>query len=150
MIVKNKNFILIILFIIVIQVLFFLNNTQKTSFRYFIWTLEDVRISKLINISFFSGLLVSTFLINSNNRSTNYEKLISDESEVESYPPISDENTKSNIDMPPQRDIRDAQPTISVNYRVIKNSKQNNQQYEQNSSNYNENEDDWINDQKDW
>ena len=28
--------------------------------------------------------------------------------------------------MPPERDIRAAQPTISVNYRVIKNTEENN------------------------
>ena len=37
-------------------------------------------------------------------------------------PPNNQENMKSNIEMPPQRDIRDAQPTISVNYRVVKNT----------------------------
>ena len=33
---------------------------------------------------------------------------------------------ESNFEMPPQRDIRDAQPTISVNYRVVKNMEDNN------------------------
>ena len=52
--------------------------------------------------------------------------------------------------MPPQRDIRDAQPTISVNYRVVKNTGENNSKRDQNYSNNNENEDDWINNNNDW
>ena len=44
------------------------------------------------------------------------------------------EDMKSNVEMPPQRDIRDAQPTISVNYRVIKNTEDNNLERDQNYS----------------
>ena len=45
----------------------------------------------------------------------------------DNYEPLqNEEDMKSNIEMPPQRDIRDAQPTISVNYRVVKNIEENN------------------------
>ena len=57
---------------------------------------------------------------------------------------------KSNIDIPPQRDIRDSQPTISVNYRVVKNTEENILRREQNYSNSNKNMDDWDNDDNDW
>ena len=57
---------------------------------------------------------------------------------------------KSNVEMPPQRDIRDAQPTISVNYRVVKNTEENNLIRDQNYSNNPENKDDWDNDNNDW
>ena len=57
---------------------------------------------------------------------------------------------KSNIEMPPQRDIRDAQPTISVNYRVVKNTEENNIKRDQNYSNNPDNNDDWDNEDNDW
>ena len=45
----------------------------------------------------------------------------------ESYEPQNNnEDIKSNLEMPPQRDVRDVQPTISVNYRVVKNTEKNN------------------------
>ena len=52
--------------------------------------------------------------------------------------------------MPPQRDIRDTQPTISVNYRVIKNTQDNNLNNKVNSSKNNEDRNDWIDDSNDW
>ncbi len=51
--------------------------------------------------------------------------------------------------MPPQRDIRDAQPTISVNYRVVKNTEENNFKKDLNYSNP-DNKDDWDNVDNDW
>ena len=61
-----------------------------------------------------------------------------------------EEEMKSNLEMPPERDIRDSQPTISVNYRVIKNSEENNSKNDQNYSNNYDYKDDWDNDVNDW
>jgi len=52
--------------------------------------------------------------------------------------------------MPPQRDIRDVQPTISVNYRVVKNTEENSLKRDKNNSNSPLNKDDWDNDENDW
>ena len=52
--------------------------------------------------------------------------------------------------MPPQRDIRDAQPTISVNYRVVKNTEENNLRNDKNYSINNDNQDDWYSNEDDW
>ena len=57
---------------------------------------------------------------------------------------------KSNVEMPPQRDIREAQPTISVNYRVIKNTVENNSKNDEYYSNKPDNKDDWENNENDW
>ena len=54
-----------------------------------------------------------------------------------------------NFEMPPQRDIRETQPTISVNYRVVKNMNDNNFKKDLNYSNQ-DNEDDWDNADNDW
>jgi len=147
MIIKKKFLLLTIFLIIILQTLLYTNNNQKTSFRYFKWTFKEVSIGKLISISFFSGLLISTLL---NNKNTNYKKNTFENIE-ENYEPLNnEENMKSNIEMPPQRDIRDAQPTISVNYRVVKNTEETNFKSDQNFSNSPDNKDDWGNDDNDW
>ena len=61
-----------------------------------------------------------------------------------------EEDMKPNIEMPPQRDIRDTQPTISVNYRVVKNTEENNFKRDQNYSYGADKNDDWNNDDNDW
>ena len=52
--------------------------------------------------------------------------------------------------MPPQRDIRDSQPTISVNYRVVRNMEENNLKSDQNLSNNLDNRDDWDRNDNEW
>ena len=147
MIFKKKFLLLTFFFIVVLQTFLYTNNKQKTSFRYFQWTVQDVSIGKLINISFFSGLLMSTLL---NTTLVSHNKNTVENTE-ENYEPINnDEDIKSNVEMPPQRDIRDTQPTISVNYRVIKNTEENNLRPNKNNSNITGNNDDWDNDENDW
>ena len=147
MIFKKKFLLLTFFFVVVLQTLLYTNNKQKTSFRYFQWTVQDVSIGKLINISFFSGLLMSTLL---NTTLVRHNKNTVENTE-ENYEPINnDEDIKPNVEMPPQRDIRDTQPTISVNYRVIKNTEENNLRPNKNNSNITGNNDDWDNDENDW
>ena len=149
MIFKKKFLLLSLFFIIVFQTLLYTNNNQKTSLRYFKWTLQEVSIGKLISISFFSGLFVST-LLNTSITSTRFRNKTFENIE-EKYEPLDDnEEIKSNIEMPPQRDIRDAQPTISVNYRVVKNIDDNNLKSDKNFSNNIVDRDDWDNDDNDW
>tara|TARA_B100000886_G_C20234706_1_gene412038 strand:+ start:168 stop:608 length:441 start_codon:yes stop_codon:yes gene_type:complete len=146
MIFKKKLLLLTLFLIIILQILLYTNNNQKTSFRYFIWTIQGVSIGKLVSISFFSGLFVSTLL----NTSINYKKN-SFENIEEDYEPLdNEEDIKSNLEMPPQRDIRDAQPTISVNYRVVKNTEENNMQRDKKISNNTDKIDDWDNEDNDW
>ena len=144
----KKNLLLITLFLIIIfQTFLYLNNNQKTSFRYFKWTVQEVSIGKLISISFFSGLFISTLL---NTSITSFKKNNLENIE-ENYETLNNnEDMKSNIEMPPQRDIRDAQPTISVNYRVIRNTEKNNFKSDQNYSNSFDDNDDWNSNDNDW
>ena len=60
--IKKKYLLLTLFLIIIFQILIYTNNNQKTSFRYFKWTLQEVSIGKFISVSFFSGLFVSTLL----------------------------------------------------------------------------------------
>ena len=144
----KKNLLLLTLFLIIIfQTFLYLNNNQKTSFRYFKWTVQEVSIGKLISISFFSGLFISTLL---NTSFTSFKKNTLENIE-ENYETLnSNEDIKSNIEMPPERDIRDAQPTISVNYRVIRNTEKNNFKSDQNYSNSFDDNDDWNSNDNDW
>ena len=147
MIFKKKFLLLTIFLIIIFQTLLYTNNNQKTSFRYFKWTVQEVSIGKLISISFFSGVFISTLL---NTTNTNYKKNTIENIE-ENYEPLNnEEDMKSSIEMPPQRDIREAQPTISVNYRVVKNTEENNIKRDQNYSNNPEKKEDCDDEDNDW
>ena len=147
MIFKKKFLLLTIFLIIIFQTLLFTNNNQKTSFRYFKWTLQEISIGKLISISFFSGLIISTLL---NTTVTSFKKNTFENIEENDETLNNNENMESNIEMPPQRDIRETQPTISVNYRVIKNMEENNLRRDQNYSNSPDKGDDWDNNYNDW
>ena len=147
MIFKKKLILLTLFLIIFFQAFLYTNNKNKTSFRYFKWTVKEVSVGKLITISFFSGLFVSTLL---NNTVSSFKKDNHDNIE-EIYEPLNNEEEEinSNVDIPPQRDIRDTQPTISVNYRVIKNTEEKNLKKGENYSN-NPNSDDWEINENDW
>ena len=147
MLFKKKYLLLTLLLVIIFQTLLFINNNQKTSFRFFKWSIQEVRIGRLINISFFSGLLISSLL---NTTNTSFKKDTFENIEENTEPLNTEEDIKSNIEMPPQRDIRDSQPTISVNYRVVKNMEENNLKRDQNYSNSPDNKDDWDNNDNDW
>ena len=145
---KKKYLLLTLFLIIIFQVLLYTNNNQKTAFRYFKWTLQEVSIGKLISISFFSGLFVST-LLNTTITSTSFRKKTIENIEDDFVSPNNEEDMEPNVEMPPQRDIRETQPTISVNYRVVKNMNDNNLKKDLNYSNP-DNENDWDNSDNDW
>ena len=145
----KKKYLLITLFLIIIfQSLLYTNNKQKTSFRYFKWNLQEVTIGKLISISFFSGLFLGT-LLNTTITSTSLRKNSFENVEDEFVSQNNEEDMEPNIEMPPQRDIRDTQPTISVNYRVVKNINDNNLKKDINYSKPDK-EDDWDNADNEW
>ena len=147
MIFKKKYLLLTFFLIIIIQSLIYLNNKQRTSFRYFKWSVQEVSIGKLITISFFSGLFISSLL---NNSIICYKKNILENIKVNNEPLNNEGDMISNVEMPPQRDIRDSQPTISVNYRVVKNTEDNNLKRDPNYSNNPDNNDYWDNEDNDW
>ena len=145
---KRKLLLFILFFIIILQTLLYTNNNQKTSFRYFKWTIQDVSIGKLINISFLSGLFIST-LLNNTITSTSFKKNTSENVEDDFEYQNNGEDMEPNVEIPPQRDIRETQPTISVNYRVVKNMNDNDFKKDQNYSNQ-DFKDDWDNADNDW
>ena len=146
---KKRIFTLSIFFILCIQVLLLINNRQRTSFRYFIWNVADVSIGKLICISFFSGLLMSSLLnktLNSNIRTyqrieEDSDKTFSDFDKTDNNIDYSSGDNDSNYDIP---------PTISVNYRVIKDNGENDFRDKNQTSNKTQYEDDWSNNDLEW
>ena len=145
---KKKYLLLTLFLIIIFQILLYTNNNQKTSFRYFKWTLQEVSIGKLISISFFSGLFIST-LLNTTISSTSFRKNTFENLEDDFVSDNNLEDMEPNIEMPPQRDIRETQPTISVNYRVVKNMDDSNLKKDRNYSKP-DNKDDWDNADNEW
>ena len=73
------------------------------------------------------------------------------------YNIINDNNYSSNSkynnefdEIPPERDLRDTQPTISVNYRVIKENNDNDLRDRNKKSNKSQYDDDWKNNDSEW
>ena len=153
---KKKSLILSILIILTIQISLLVNNRQKTSFRYFIWNIEKVSIGKLICISFISGLLISSIINNTlhNNYRADYkneeDEKTNNENENENENSIKSEENNGSYEMPPERDIRDTQPTISVNYRVIKDNGENELKDRNKRSGNIQYKDDWYNNDSEW
>ena len=149
---KKKSLILSVVFVIIIQLILYINNSQKSSFKYFIWNIQEITIGRLISISFFSGLFISTILnktIISNIKT--YSPNEGEDYQKEKYSDfINKEDNNTSFDIPPQRDLREPQPTISVNYRVIKNSNENDFVEENFDSNNQKYQDDWENNDADW
>ena len=148
---QKKSIVLSILFILVIQVLLIINNRQKTSFRYFIWNIEEVSIGKLISISFTTGVLISVFLTQIQEFKINtYQKNKVEKTSSENKDSIQGEENEEYFEIPPERDLRDPQPTISVNYRIIKENGDYELRDRRQRSKKTEYNDDWNDSSSEW
>ena len=149
---KNKNLILIIFVVLSIQILLVINNNQKTSFRYFLWNIEDVSIGRLIFISYVSGLLISTLLNKTIIKNIGAENIFEGDEKTNDdndYSVKRDDNGELH-EITPERDLREPQPTISVNYRVIKNNGENELENRNEAINNSQYDDDWNNNGSEW
>ena len=150
--IKNKFLILSIFLIISIQILLLINNKQKTSFRYLIWNIRDVSIGRLVTISFVSGLLMSTIL----NKTLLSHVRTKNETEVDEQSILDNDDLKNKVDnnqsyeKPPERDLRDTQPTISVNYRIIKDNGEKDFKDRNQTTTKPLYQDDWNNNNSEW
>jgi len=149
---KNKNLIIIIFLIVFIQILLLLNNKQKTNFRYFIWNIPDVSIGKLIFISFFSGLFTSSLLNKTISNNIINKPIFEDDYKTTDDNDYSEKRVDNNeqYDIAPERDLRDPQPTISVNYRVLRNNGENEITDRNQTINNSQSDDDWNNNDSEW
>ena len=131
-----------------------LTNSNKTSINLFRWNTKEIRVGNLITISFLSGFVFST-LFTLNNIQMNDKNEFQEHSNKDEYGDYEDEsaifNEQIDLERPPERDINESQPTISVNYRVIN---QNSRNVSKTQSDKNESDlryiDDWQNENSEW
>ena len=134
-----------------------LKNTSKTYLYFLNFKTEKLTIGNFITLSFLTGLTTSitfSYLISKKNKNHEFNS-----EKFQSNPEISQENfinsnteIRESIDKrPPERDIRESQPTISVNYRVIKkNNLEINDIDEQYKDKRYQNNDDWEEIESNW
>ena len=149
---KKKSLIFSFFLIVIIQILLLINNRQKTYFRYLIWNIQDISIGRLICASFISGLLMSYIVnktVNNNIKSIPRKEEDYETTADDDYLLNTEDNNERN-EIPPERDLRETQPTISVNYRVIKNTEENKLKDRNKTSNESKYQDDWSNNDSEW
>ena len=148
--IKKKLFGFFIFFAILSLSILNIKNTEKTKFYLFTFKIEEISLGKLITITFLSGLSYSSILslISKNNLKVSVrDNFINDEVIDKSDESISNQEFES--DRPPERDVRESQPTISVNYRFV--DQDNNSYNSKNTkNNLNNNDNDWLNIDNEW
>ena len=150
--IKKKIILLYVISVFSFLTIINLKNPRKTNFYLFTTKIENISVGNLITLTFVSGY-VSNLLLNFNNVNFKYkkadEKFTSDENidgKDQSH------NERIEYDRPPERDIRESQPTISVNYRFVDQEKDLDSSKNNNPNKYysKENDDDWLNEEKEW
>ena len=150
----NKKLItFFIFFSIFILSILNLKNPEKTKFYLFTSKTEEISLGNLITITFISGFSFSSVLnlISKNdsqksleNNFTNYEEI--DKSDNNNF------SQEFNSNRPPERDVRESQPTISVNYRFVDqdNNSYRSQETAKTINNSNNEDNDWVNFDNEW
>ena len=156
---KLKKNLIILFFLLTTITLSIINlkNTSKTYLYFLNFKTEKLTLGGFITLSFLAGF-TTTFTFSYLTSSKNENKIFNDEGRDINSETLQGNSTEKNTeinesinDRPPERDIRDSQPTISVNYRVIK---QNNTEVNDNDKGYIDNKyknyDDWEEIESNW
>ena len=156
---KLKKNLIILIFLLTTITLSIINlkNTSKTYLYFLNFKTEKLTLGSFITLSFLAGF-TSTFTFSYLTSSKNENKIFNYEGRDINSETLQGNSTEKNTeinesinDRPPERDIRDSQPTISVNYRVIK---QNNTEVNDNDKGYIDNKyknyDDWEEIESNW
>ena len=150
MIMKKNILLLFITSIAITLTLINLKNPIKTKINFLTWKSTELSIGNLITISFFTGFTFSSLFVLSNNllvQKRNYREDTTDDEGLYDHEEIIDKQDISKI-RPPERDIRESQPTISVNYRVVTENKASYSEDPLVKDEYRS--DDWINEENEW
>ena len=130
-----------------------IKNPEKTKFYLFTSKLEEISLGNLITITFISGFSFSSVLslISKNNS----QELLKDDFINDEEIFKTDENDSSqelDSNRPPERDVRESQPTISVNYRFVDQNKNSyrSKNTKETINNLNNNDNDWENFDNEW
>ena len=149
--IKNKFIVCFIFFTILTLSIFNTKNPEKTKFYLFTSKIENLSLGNLITITFISGFTFSSLLtLISKNKSQELleDNFINNDEEIYK----SDKNNfieELEYDRPPERDVRESQPTISVNYRFI-DQDNNYSSSNKTKNNLNDEENDWLNNDNEW
>ena len=139
-----------IFFLIFILSILNLKNPEKTKFYLFNSKTEEISLGNLISIAFISGFSFSSVLslISKNNSQELLEGNFTNDEEMYKTDE-SDLSQELDSNRPPERDVRESQPTISVNYRFVD---QDNKSYssKKTNKNLNDEDNDWINYDNEW
>ena len=156
---KLKKNLIILIFLLTTITLSIINlkNTSKTYLYFLNFKTEKLTLGSFITLSFLAGF-TSTFTFSYLTSSKNENKIFNDEGRDINSETLQGNSTEKNTeinesinDRPPERDIRDSQPTISVNYRVIKqNNTESNDLDEGYMDNRYKNYDDWEEIESNW
>ncbi len=149
----NKKLIAFFIFSILTLSILNIKNTEKTKFYLFTSKLEEISLGNLITITFISGFSFGSVLsLISNNNS---EELINDNFINDEEINKTDKNEFSqeyDSNRPPERDLRESQPTISVNYRFVDqdNNFYSSKNTKETINNLNNVDNDWENYDNEW
>ena len=142
-----------IFFSIIILSILNLKNPEKTKFYLFTSKTEEISLGNLITLTFIAGFSFSSVLnlISKNNSQESLEKNFTNYEEIDK----SENNNFSqelNSNRPPERDVRESQPTISVNYRFVDqdNNSYRSQETAKTINNSNNEDNDWVNFDNEW
>ena len=151
--IKNKLIGFFIFSIILTLLILNIKNPEKTKFYLFTSKTEEISLGNLITITFICGFSFSSLLnlISKNdsqesleNNFTNYEEI--DKSDNNNF------SQEFNSNRPPERDVRESQPTISVNYRFVDqdNNSLRSNETTKTINNSNNEDNDWVNLDNEW
>ena len=153
---KKKIIILIFLLATVTLSIINLKNTSKTHLYFLNFKTEKLTLGNFITLSFITGLTTTfTFsLITSKNEDNLFKDDKFDINPEIPQDDVIENNTEINQSInerPPERDIRESQPTISVNYRIIKQNDIEDNDLDFSNKNYSDqNNDDWEEFESNW
>ena len=151
--INKKLVIFIIFFSISILSILNIKNPEKTRFYLFTSKIEEISLGNLITITFISGFSFSSILslISKYNYKESLDNNFTNNDDIDK----SDENNFSEViyqNRPPERDVRESQPTISVNYRFVDqdNNSYNSKKATNTINNPDDENNDWANYDNEW
>ena len=130
-----------------------IKNPEKTKFYLLTSKIEDISLGNLITISFISGISFSAVLslIYKNNSRDSFDDNFNNYEELDKF---EENNISQELDSnrPPERDVRESQPTISVNYRFVDqdNNSLRSNETAKTINNSNNEDNDWVNLDNEW
>ena len=151
--IKNKLIAFFIFILIFTLSIFNVKNPEKIKFYLFTSKKEQISLGNLITLTFISGFTLSsllTLISKTNLQASSDDNFINYDEIEQSVENNTYQEFKS--DRPPERDVRESQPTISVNYRFVDqdddlyNSKNNSKK----TNNVNNEDNDWLNNDDSW